>query len=237
MNTYKHFLLYVIFTLMMISCKKETEILQADTFSKRYYNNTVGAYIIYHTDSLFYNQFTSKIDTFSFDIKEKVVSFFTDDAGRQSQRIERYKLQNNTWQLIRVWKAYVSQKRVEKTEENITYIKLIFPLQKGTEWFGNALNSIDTTTKQKYTCTEIHQPFFNNKLNFDSCTTIQQKSDSTLISKNEAKEIYAINVGLIYKRITLLRDNTSQIDPNKPISKRANSGTDVITYATDFGIE
>jgi len=49
--------------------------------------------------------------------------------------------------------------------------------------------------------------------------------------------VYAINVGMIYKRITNLRDNTSQVDPTRPISKRANSGTDVFIYAIDFGNE
>lgn len=235
-TTYLYFISAAI--LFVFACKKEVEILPKDATTTRYYPNIKGNFIIYRVDSLFYNQFTSSIDTFTYELKEKVTELFTDAGGRQAQRIERYKKQNQIWVLVKVWKAYVSEKYVEKSEENITYLKLLFPLFKDKTWNGNAMNALDTTSaKLQYKCLIIHSAFNNNKLNFDSCATILHESDSTLISINQTKEVYAINVGMIYKRITNLRDNTSQVDPTRPISKRANSGTDVFIYAIDFGNE
>jgi len=229
-------LISIILFYMATSCKKEVEILDKDA-SYQYFPNKEGTFIIYHIDSLYYNQFTNSIDTFSYDLKEKIIELFTDAGGRKSQRIQRYIKVNNTWQIVRVWKAFVNNKQAEKTEENITYIKLVFPLSKNLKWRGNALNTIDTLTPTYYTCTHFNEPFSNKKLSFDSCATVLQYSDSTLITKKEATEIYALNVGMVYKRIINLKDNTSQIDATKPISKRANSGTDVIIYAIGVGVE
>jgi len=233
MKNFSFLYLVILVTIFFFSCKKEQEVLPTDT-SKNYYTNVEGAYIIYHVDSFFYNQFTNKIDTFKYDVKEKVVSFFDDAGGRKAQRIQRYLKVNNVWQLMRVWKAFVNTKQVEKTEEDITFIKLIFPLNKGSVWNGNAMNTLG---KQNYTCTEFDYKFLVAAQTFDSCATILQLSDSTLIAKNESKEIYAKNIGLVYKRTTHLEDKTSQIDTSKPIAKRANTGTDVIQYCTEFGNE
>ena len=228
--------LFSIIILVTLSCKKEVEIIAKDSTTK-YFPNKEGTFITYHIDSLYYNQFTSSIDTFSYDLKEKIIELYVDAGGRKCQRIQRYIKLNNNWQIIRVWKAYLNTKQAEKTEEDITYIKLVFPLSKNLKWKGNAMNTLDTLTPTYYTCTDINKSFSTKSLNFDSCATILQYSDSSLISKKEATEIYALNVGLVYKRIINLKDNTSQIDITKPITKRANSGTDVIIYATSFGIE
>ena len=62
MKNTENIILILIGFLLFFSCKKETEILPVDITTK-YYPNTEGRFVVYHVDSLYYNEFTSKIDT------------------------------------------------------------------------------------------------------------------------------------------------------------------------------
>jgi hypothetical protein len=226
--------IFFISTMMLLfSCKKENEIVKPDV-TVRYLPNKAGTYIDYQVDSLYYNLFSSTVDTFTYQIREEIAELYTDAEGRKVQRLQRYKKVNGQWLLTRVYTAFAGRRRVERTEENITYIKLIFPLMKDSSWNANAMNTLGT---QYYTCVGINQALKFHQLSFDSCASISQKLDSTLITKHEEKEVYAAGVGLVYKRSINLEDRASVIDPTIPISKRANNGTDVRMYAIDFGVK
>jgi len=43
------------------------------------------------------------------------------------------------WLLKNVWYSVKTDKNVERVEENIRYIKLIFPIRNNAKWDGNAL--------------------------------------------------------------------------------------------------
>ena len=222
-----------VFLSMLFACKKEVEIMPVDV-TVQYYPNTVGRYVDYQVDSLYYNLFSGTVDTFNYQVREEIVELSKDAEGRIVQRIQRYKRVGADWQATRFYSAYVGNKRVERTEENTSYIKMVFPLRKDSTWNGNAMNSLGT---QNYACVGIHHPALFSSLTFDSCASISHQVDSTLISKNEEKEMYALHVGLIYKRSTHLEDRSSVIDPSISISKRANTGTDVRMYVIGFGIK
>ncbi|QLH44708.1 MAG: hypothetical protein HWD58_03235 [Bacteroidota bacterium] len=64
---------------------------------KEYYNLTVGYDIEYAVDSIIYDDFNQRIDTFSLEFKDAVVDTFTDNEGRLSYRIQRYYRQDSTY--------------------------------------------------------------------------------------------------------------------------------------------
>ena len=218
---------------LLAACKKEVEVLPVDHTS-RYYPNLVGRYLDYQIDSLYFNLFSGTVDTFSYQIREEVTEFVKDAEGRNTQRILRYKKVNSVWEPMRVYTAFVGSKRVERSEENTTFIKMVFPLRQDSSWNGNAMNALGA---QNYFCKSVHKPFSIFTHTYDSCATIMQQLDSTLITKNEEKEIYAVNIGLIYKRSTHVEDRSSVIDPSLPISARANTGTDVRMYLIGYGVK
>jgi hypothetical protein len=188
---------------ILFSCSKT----EAPTpyLSYDYFPTEIGHWVIYDVDSIVYNDFTGKVDTFNYQVKELIESEFKDNADRTSQRIERYfrKNENSPWNLTAVWFSTLTEVRAEKTEENIKYVKLIFPPRKGKTWDGNAFNNLQ---EWEYQYTEVHQPFLLNASTIiDSTITIQQIDDFNLIEQKNYQEVYAKGIGLIFKSITDLK--------------------------------
>ena len=230
---YLIFILLVFFTIQ-ISCKKDASISPISVNNKNYFPLEKERYWVYKVDSFYYNDFTSSIDTFSFELKEYIESEIKDDKGNTSFKVERYYRNNNTenWQLKRVWQASFLQNSALKTEENIRYVKLMFPIKQNLKWNGNAYN---TSGNQNFEYTDIHKKTSLGTLDFDSVCTVLQMADTSLISIEYHSEQYAANVGLIKKRKMTLQDTRSTIQTSIPIVERANKGTDVIYTIISYG--
>jgi hypothetical protein len=86
--------------------------------------------------------------------------------------------------------------QVEKVEEDVRFIKLIFPVKDAREWNVNALNSLGSRT---YTYENAHKAYTNGTLNFDSTVTVRNIDPENLVSEYRNTEMFATNVGLVYK--------------------------------------
>ena len=87
----KNWINYIAIVLLIniSSCDKKGE---AEDFYYEYFPTEIGAYVIYDIDETIYDlQTTSE----QYQIKELIESEFTDNLGRKSLRIERYK--RSTW--------------------------------------------------------------------------------------------------------------------------------------------
>lgn len=180
------------------SCKKDST-LAPEPFYRNYFPNQAGTYIIYACDSIIYDDFNQSVDTNSFLIKEYYQSVFTDNSGREAIRIERWKKPADTlsWFLKDVWYCVKTDAQVEKVEEDVRYVKLVFPVRDGVEWNGNALNALDERT---FTMKDVHQSYSTGAMNFDSTVTVVNTDPSNLVSEYRSTEIFAANVGMIYKQ-------------------------------------
>jgi hypothetical protein len=199
----------VISFLFLSSCKKESE-LPVD-MGYKYFPVTTGHWVIYDVDSISYNDFTSHIDTFRFQIKEIVESVFMDNQGRETQRLERYKRLNDSsaWFLKDVWAENLTNTTAEKVEENIRIVKLIFPPQENDKWDGNLYNSNGI---QNYEYKDVHAFYTLHNIAFDSTVSVIQKQEYTLISEKFEKEVYAAHIGMIYKKyVNLTKEPTGVI--------------------------
>jgi hypothetical protein len=204
--------LYVILFVLFFSCKKDKpEIID---LGFNYRPLEVGIYVIYQADSIVYDDFFNpvKIDTFSFKIKEKIEKTFTDASGNTAYQLYRYKKSSDTtnWVVTDVWFCYrEDNKRFIQEEENIKYVKLIFPPVKGEKWDGNAEN---TFAEKEYIYESVHIPETINNQKFDSVVTVNQSDyQNNLIYDKEYIEKYAKNIGMIYKKIyDVKKDITTQ---------------------------
>jgi hypothetical protein len=228
-------IIFIAFAIFIFSCKKDKEVIVID-LGYNYFPDKKGTYVIYQVDSLFYNDFTSTIDTFQFQIKEKITENFNDLSNRATQRIERFYRQNSSqeWLIKDVWFANRTSNTAEKVEENIRFVKIVFPLKKETSWNGNRFNNLG---EKNYTLTKLNEPLILGSLNFDSTIYISQSADSNLIEKKMAYEIYAKNVGLVFKKELNITDKDSVINYTLPLELRANSGFDLTYRAIDYGFE
>ncbi len=200
MNLYtrRNLLLILIFLFAgLTSCKKE-EGIPAD-MGYRYFPDKPGHWVTYRVDSIHWDDFTGSVDTFSYQIRELTESVFTDEQGRPTMRIERYLRQNDTaqWVIKDVWFANRTASTAERVEENVRYLKLIFPPEKGAKWDGNLLNTADEL-ECKYQW--VHEPYNLEALSYDSSLAVLLIDRQTLISKDYRYEVYACGAGLVYKK-------------------------------------
>ena len=224
----------LVITCCLFACKKEKSIEELD-LGYAYFPNETGRYVIYQVDSISYNDFFTpvRIDTAHFQLKELIESHFTDNEGRECERIERYVRKNDSlpWVLRDVWYQTKTPVRAEKVEENVRFIKLIFPITSTQKWNGNAYNTIGN---YEYAYKNIDAKKTINGIKFDSTITVNQQLDSNLIEKKYQVEIFAKNIGMVYKRFVDVQDKSSSIEP-KPFPERIDAGTDYTYRVISFG--
>jgi len=199
-------ILYLILFVFLGCSKQQSQ--QAEMFYE-YFPDAPGHFVVYDVDSVVYDDFTGQTLTYNYQVKELIESRFIDGEGTESLRLERYIRQtaSDSWEIKNIWQARRLPSRAEKTEENVTFIKLVFPPRQGQQWNGNAYN---TFPLQNYRITEAHKPYLiTPTLTFDSTVTVLQNEFFTLISEDYQLERYAKNIGLVFKRY---RKITKQVD-------------------------
>jgi hypothetical protein len=92
----------------------------------------------------------------------------------------------------------IADGKIIQTENNIRYLKLIFPVLEGRQWNGNIYNTLGNDI---YTIKFLDKAFQLDNRSFDKTMTVEQASDTTDLTKRDVRfEVYAYNTGLIYKK-------------------------------------
>jgi hypothetical protein len=199
--------------IFLLSCSKEAEIVVPDT-SSAYAGLEVGKYVIFDVDSITYDDFDASIRTVSYQIKETVDSKFTDLEGDEAFKIIRYRRDsdNQNWVTIDVWTSKLTTTNYQRTEENINFVKLIFPVRENQIWDGNSRNN-NSTQEYEYTAIDQTEVIGGNALT-EVLTVLQYDSPDNLINPEFFEEKFAKDIGLVYKHsVSLVRAN---LNPDTP---------------------
>ena len=218
-------LIYIVITsiTLILGCKK------SNSESVKYYYNyfplEIGAWIEYDVVDIIHSELGS--DTAEYQLKEIAAEEFLDNEGRLTYRIERYWRDdsNANWSVKDVWYSNVTRTTAEKVEENMRFTKLIFPINISKYWDGNAYNNLE---EWEYYYDSLHKPKLINNLSFDSTITVIQRDNENVVEYQKVKEIYATDIGLIYKRHIDLDINLSNI-------LDINSGRELEMKVTAYG--
>lgn len=191
------------------SCSKDNEVTVVD-LGMAYAGLDLGNYVIYDVDSIFYDDFNDTVITTSFQLKELVAESYTDLEGDEAFKINRYKRDYDTlpWIQTDVWNAKLTSTNYQKVEENVRYIKLIFPVRDNSKWNGNSMNN---EGEQQYEYKSVDHAELVGSTNLDQVLTVLQEDDQTnLINPRIFEEKFAYGIGLVYKRSSdKERDNLS----------------------------
>lgn len=193
------------------SCKKDDVIIPYNPIEDfNYYPMKVGSFIEYNVEYVFWNDFNHTIDTSNYILRELIESVMINYTGDSLFRIERNTKEDpdSAWSISRIWFSGYEDNYAFKMEENIKYVKLIVPVKKNVQWEGNILNDLEPKT---YKYVSIDQPLQFNNLTFPKCAKILQDDFETLINKDYEEEIYARNVGLIFKKQIHVNKTYNQI--------------------------
>lgn len=227
-NKFKYAIFIVsVFGMFLYSCKKEQQ--PVLYYGYDYFPNNAGHYVIYQCDSIIFDPYkktSPQFDTFQYQIKEVISSFFQNNSGQTTQRIVRYKRTDTTvaWSNIltpeKVWTGNLLSTEALRQEDNYVYVKLIFPPELNKTWNGNSYNTIGLWN---YQYTTLNTPLTLNGTRFDSTLTILQQKDSNFLSYQYYFEQYATGIGMIHK--VIIDYSTTNFFPAPPPIDSASSGT------------
>lgn len=163
---------------------------------KFFYPN-IGQSVVYDVEDTQYD-ITGKITLKSYQLKEVNALTFVDTDGKEALRIERYRRENDSskWLLDSIFIAKKEIDKALKTENNVTYVKISFPIKEGLKWNGNAYNSLGNDV---YELKKVNQSFQTNGQKFNNTFSVIQQNDSTLVDLKRRVEVYSEGIGLIYQ--------------------------------------
>lgn len=215
------------------SCKTEKDTYVAD-FAYEYYPTDSGHYVVYNVDSIRYDKNAGN-DTARYQLMEMITDTFYDNENVLNYRLELFRRPNATssWSFDRVWFLKKTTTTLQKVEDDLRFIKLVFPPAEGKTWNGN-LYIPDTDPFRdfenwEYAYSLTNQPYTVNTLSFDSTVTVSQVDVEDLIQKKFRKEVYARNIGMIYQEWAIM----SKQDVTQPWETGAETGFKIYMRLVD----
>jgi hypothetical protein len=191
-------------------CKQEKDTLTID-YKYDYLPLDTGHYVIYDVDSIHYSYTgVEQRDTVSYQLMELVADTFYDNQNRLNYRLEIYRRSTpvEPWVINRVWYAFKDVTNVQKVEDDIRFIKMVFPPEDGKIWNGNQYapqtGAFEYLANWEYSYSDLDQPKTIGNLNFDSTVVVNEWDDENGVQKNFSREIYAKGVGLVYRQFEML---------------------------------
>lgn len=215
----------ILCSVILLSCKKNEE----PNFHFEYFGMSEGRYVIYDVVSIFHDEDLGVHDTSYYQLKTKWGEFYTDNEGRVGREFYRYtrSTPSDPWTFSDLWTGIIDGIRAELIEENQRKVKLIFSPTLKKEWDANNYNILG---EQNCYYRDIHGDTTLNGITLDSTLVVVQDDDApNLVEDDNAYEMYAKNIGLVYKL-----EYDKHFDIGNPI---VQYGTELyVTYNT-HGIE
>lgn len=217
----------------MFSCDSETILVEDIPLGKEYYPIAIGNTWEYQYDSIVYDASLGRVDTLSGFIQEKLSELID-----HSKYLIKRKWKENVsdpWIETDRWLLIKEENRIIKIEENLPFIKLVFPLSTGLSWDGNSLFEESTSItiagetlipyfNWKYEILSKDQMFSHEGIAVEEVVHIRQVNDTTNLELRFSEEFYAPNIGMVEKKLSILDCNCFGVDRNIPWEQKAEKG-------------
>lgn len=210
---------------VLIACDDDTISTAEVDYGYDYIPLEVGKYAIYEVDSIIYDPLQSgtAIDTSSIFVREEITDSFINATGDTVYTIERSERDSTEeWELIDVWGAYNTQTQSIRQEENLEFIKMIFPVRDRRDWdaipFDDGITvEVAGETVQMFKNWEsemegVDIPDSVNGIDFEEVAVVTLADSDNAIEYRYGLEKYARGVGLIYRELQILDTQNTESD-------------------------
>ncbi len=208
------------------SCGNEIETADKSAFKYAYFPLNIGSTYVYDSDSILIGNGGLYRDTFQSQIREIVKDSFRSADNQLLYSIDRHfrRNSNDDWSPINRWVASTNANFAFRTEENLKFIKLIFPTELNTRWDANKFFDVNQKIVVGSELMAIY-PSWKSKIEaIDGKFTIQNAEYPTIqvnlvdfnstIQFRRGNEWYADGIGLVRREIAVYDgDNTRPGDP------------------------
>ncbi|MES2559028.1 MAG: hypothetical protein V4590_04775 [Bacteroidota bacterium] len=196
---YTRGILFLLLSTVVFACSDSKPEEENVDLGYNYFPTQTGATWLYNVDSLVYddNSGQTTIDTFTFQYKEQITGSFTDVTGEPAQQVSRFFRYSDTlpWTVLNQSTQMRTALNAQRVQENIRYVKLVFPLERNKRWNGNLYNTLGT---EQYTVSYVDQASTVGNTSYPLTVKVQQQNEVNAIEEIIRYEIYARNIGLVY---------------------------------------
>lgn len=231
----KHFLRFLILTLLtgvlVTACDSSDDDTTRST-GTAYFPLKTGSYLVYDVNEIIYT--LSVPETLQYQLKVAMVDKFLNTEGDSTFVIHRSKrnTEADAWTYQHTWSVRKNDREVVMNEGNVSYVKLKLPVQLDLEWDGNAYNTLG---EDEYTLEEVKvSKEYNNQMFGDCITVNQNDNDDFIVFLDQRKEVYAKDIGLVYKETTQLHYCTQDDCLGQ---QKVESGTIYEQTIATYGVE
>ncbi|MFN0173068.1 MAG: hypothetical protein ACKVU0_00365 [Saprospiraceae bacterium] len=234
--------------MIFLACgdRQTVEIAPIDTTQFAYFPLKIGKFVVYQVDSIVYDfgpggqvvQDSSR--TFS---KEIVTDTLRDNSGELQYIIDRYERTElgQPWVFKNAITASQTGTQAVRTENNWRFLKLVFPMDRRSEWDGNiwidesreieiAGERMRPFTNWAYEVDSIDVQAIVGQLSFDSTLLITEADDTNVIERRLSRVRYAKHVGVVWREQWILDSQyCNQLPPpadceTRPWAQKAEKG-------------
>lgn len=239
---------FFVFLCCCIACSKQEmePPTQDPAAAYAYFPLQTGRYIEYAVDSLLFDfapDGGTQRDSVRVYLREQVGEPFLDPTGTLRFPIERYERGQPTeaWTLKNVWSAGRTTTQATRTEDNLRFLRLVFPLNRTTRWDGNrwidesveltiAGETIRPFENWSYRVDGLDAPGAVGPFAFDSLLTVTEADHTNALERRWSEAQYAKNIGLVRREQWILDSQYCNNNPpptdcaTKPWQEKAEKG-------------
>lgn len=187
----------VLFALAGFACSEQLVEPDEKRLGTDFFPLEKGLYWEYKVNLTTYTLLDSSTSIFF--LKESVADTFTDLAGDLAFKLERFTRYSEAdpWVRDSVWSVRKDTYKVVKTENNTSFVKLVFPMREGTSWNGNAFN---TRPEETFVAQNLDADLLVGDSTFaNTVTIVQREVPDTLVFQDVRREYFARGIGLVKK--------------------------------------
>jgi len=189
------------FILLLFGCSIGTLDNDPGYIGWNYFPLDSGSYRVYHVTDITYT-LGGVTDTSKYFLKETITGPYDNLERNVSFRISREvkAIDGENWEQDSIWWAKKDLKTAVVVENNIPIIKLVFPLKENKSWDANTENVLE---EDMYMLKNVGMAITDTSgigASYEKTVIIEQESiNDNIIYKDQRTEIYAENIGMVYK--------------------------------------
>lgn len=203
MANFLKFALFFCLACGVLACTEEPDGTEPINLETNYFPLTSGNYRDFAVTEKIY--FTSTdIETRVYQIREEIGQEFQNMQGGKSFELKRYSRTgaNEEWSLDSLWISRIDitpTLRSVQVENNVPFIKLVFPISVGKTWDGNALNNRIAETYEITETFDSYSPPVSSLSLLNCVKVLQQEDDDELTIRDIRYEVYSEEIGMIHR--------------------------------------
>ncbi len=211
-----------------------------------YFPLEIGKFVVYQVDSVVYDFAPGggiARDSSRTFVREWVADTLRDLTGQLLYTVERYERSSTDqpWELRSIGTATRSADQAIRTENNLRFLKLVFLMDRRSEWDGNIWIDVNREieiagermrpfTNWQYEVDTIDRPALVGQFAFDSTLIITEADDNNVIERRYSRARYAKHVGLVWREQWILDSQYCNSNPppadcaTRPWEQKAERG-------------